>query len=254
MNEHEKDHMFVECATFADDIKDKGLNDQSPWHFIDQPFFDEGYNTTVYPEQFNVTWSIDYMHKNLKAEKKNEDTGVTWALGDAFNMRLLIHYVGDMHQPLHTVSRFTKDFPHGDMGGNLFMLEEKEGVNELHALWDSTIYEYDQDLQQPLNETAWNTLGEISQKLRTEHKVDFFDDLDAPESEWASEGYKLAINTVYDSIEQNTLPSDEYVERAQKAVHIQLAKGGYRLANLLIDIFNKKSEDVPISEPIDELI
>jgi hypothetical protein len=35
MNEHEKDHSFVECATFADDIKEKGFNDQSPWHFVD---------------------------------------------------------------------------------------------------------------------------------------------------------------------------------------------------------------------------
>lgn len=97
MNEHEKDHMFVECATFADDIKDKGLSDQSPWHFIDQPFFDEGFNKTVYPESFNVTWSIDYMQNNLKAEKKNNETGVSWALGDSINMRLLIHYVGDIH-------------------------------------------------------------------------------------------------------------------------------------------------------------
>jgi len=87
------------------------------------------------------------------------------------------------------------------MGGNLFMLEEKEDINELHALWDSTIYEYDQDLQQPLNDSAWNFLGNISEKLRTEHTVDFFDDLDAPESEWASEGYKLALSTVYDGIE-----------------------------------------------------
>ena len=49
MNQHEKDHMFVESATFADDIKDKGFNDQSPWHYIDQPFFDN-FNTTVFPE------------------------------------------------------------------------------------------------------------------------------------------------------------------------------------------------------------
>lgn len=83
------------------------------------------------------------MHKNLKADKINNETGVSWALGDGINMRLLIHYVGDIHQPLHTVSRFTKDFPNGDMGGNLFMLKESENVTELHALWDSTIYEYD---------------------------------------------------------------------------------------------------------------
>lgn len=31
---------FVECATFADLIKSKGWDDQSDWHFVDNPFFD----------------------------------------------------------------------------------------------------------------------------------------------------------------------------------------------------------------------
>ena len=96
MNEHEKDHSFVECATFADDIKEKGFNDQSPWHFVDQPFMDN-YNATVYPENFNVTWSIDYMTNTLKQNKTNPDQGVSWNLGDSFNLRLLMHYVGDIH-------------------------------------------------------------------------------------------------------------------------------------------------------------
>jgi hypothetical protein len=33
---------FVECATWADDIKGKGGKFQSGWHFIDRPFLDEG--------------------------------------------------------------------------------------------------------------------------------------------------------------------------------------------------------------------
>lgn len=179
LNEHEQNHTFVECATFADDIKGRGFDDISPWHFIDQPFFDENFNTTVYPEAFNVTWAIKNMAKVLNRERNSteaepvkEDEGVSWLLGDGFNLRLLIHYLGDMHQPLHTVSRYTKDFPRGDMGGNLFMLEEKESINELHALWDSGVYEFDADVQQPLNATAWQWLGDISSRLRDEHPYD----------------------------------------------------------------------------------
>lgn len=97
LNEHEDKHMFVECATFADDLKDKGLSAQSPWHFIDQPFFDEGFNTTVFPENFNVTWSIDYMTNNLELENKDENEGVSWKLGNSLNLRFLIHYTGDIH-------------------------------------------------------------------------------------------------------------------------------------------------------------
>jgi hypothetical protein len=42
------------------------------------------------------------------------------------------------------------------------MLKEKDGINELHALWDSTIYEWDNDIVRPLNETGWEILGNIS--------------------------------------------------------------------------------------------
>jgi len=35
-------HPFVECTTFADDIKFKGGSYQSGWHFIDTPYLDEG--------------------------------------------------------------------------------------------------------------------------------------------------------------------------------------------------------------------
>ena len=60
LTKHEGKHSFVEAAVFADDIKLRGFNDQSPWHYIDQPFLDN-FNTTVFPEIFNVTWSINYM-------------------------------------------------------------------------------------------------------------------------------------------------------------------------------------------------
>jgi hypothetical protein len=37
----EKDHPFVECVTFADNIKNKGGSYQSNWHFVDTPYYDE---------------------------------------------------------------------------------------------------------------------------------------------------------------------------------------------------------------------
>ena len=155
-NHHEGNHTFVECATFADDIKNIGFSGISPYHYIDQPFFDH-FNTTVLPEPFNVTWAIPNMKGEImKPHVPDEDTkGVKRSFGDAFNLRLLIHYAGDIHQPLHTVSRYAKDFPHGDMGGNLFNLSLKDNITELHALWDSTVYEWDIDFPRPLNLDSW---------------------------------------------------------------------------------------------------
>jgi hypothetical protein len=59
----------------------------------------------------------------------------------SYATRLLIHYVGDVHQPLHCVSRVNKDYPAGDRGGNSFPLPTHYSDKELHAVWDSAIYE-----------------------------------------------------------------------------------------------------------------
>lgn len=251
-NIHEGEHSFVECATFADDIKDIGFAGISPYHYIDQPFFDH-YNTTVLPEDFNVTWAITNMKKELmKKHHADEETeGTKRSFGDAFNLRLLIHYAGDMHQPLHTVSRYAKDFPNGDLGGNWFNLTEKDGINELHALWDSTVYEWDIDLPRPLSNESWDSLTNISLVLRTENQVNstrMQADLAKPETEWASEGYELATTFVY-NITQNTLPDDDYVKGGQKIVHYQLAKGGYRLAMLLMEVFKVTPKSTPWDVP-----
>lgn len=53
----EKNHTFVEAATFGDAIKGKGWNDQADWHFVDIPLFDN-YAKDVDPEPVNITWAL----------------------------------------------------------------------------------------------------------------------------------------------------------------------------------------------------
>jgi hypothetical protein len=42
----ELNYPFVECATFADQLKTKGIDWkwQNNWHFIDTPYLDQGGN------------------------------------------------------------------------------------------------------------------------------------------------------------------------------------------------------------------
>jgi hypothetical protein len=60
----------------------------------------------------------------------------------SYAIRLLIHYVGDVHQPLHCVSRVNNEYPAGDRGGNSFPLPTHYSTKELHAVWDSAVYEF----------------------------------------------------------------------------------------------------------------
>ena len=55
----EGNYPFVECATFADEIKAKGGSWQSGWHFVDTPYFDKGGSEKDYPNFKPDADSID---------------------------------------------------------------------------------------------------------------------------------------------------------------------------------------------------
>lgn len=72
MIEHEKDHPFTECATYADDIKDTYGAFQFTWHFINQPYLDDP-NTKVedfdfHPAETNVVDCLADLTAFLKGE------------------------------------------------------------------------------------------------------------------------------------------------------------------------------------------
>ncbi len=54
----EDQHRFVECATFADAIKQSGWGTTSHWHFVDTPLFDNFTKPDWYPNAYNVTWAL----------------------------------------------------------------------------------------------------------------------------------------------------------------------------------------------------
>ena len=60
----------------------------------------------------------------------------------SFALRLIIHYVGDISQPLHSTAEVDSTYPDGDRGGNDEHIPSKDGVSNLHAVWDSVLYSY----------------------------------------------------------------------------------------------------------------
>lgn len=152
----EGDHPFVECVTFADDIKYKGGSYQSGWHFIDTPFLDEGGDVSDFPDfkidDHTVSEAIqsitDWINKENDFTSNYEYQqimshgikGHTEADGLSTAMRLLMHYTGDVHQPLHATSRLNNEYPAGDRGGNSFPVPSIDGAKNLHSVWDSVVY------------------------------------------------------------------------------------------------------------------
>lgn len=60
--------------------------------------------------------------------------------------RYLVHIVGDIHQPLHSVSMYNETFPSGDRGGNSLKIVLLNGTTQnLHAFWDSGAFRVQND-------------------------------------------------------------------------------------------------------------
>jgi hypothetical protein len=113
-------------------------------------------------------------------------------------MRLLIHYVGDQHQPLHSTTRLDKEFPKGDRGGNDFKLPSHYGLKELHAVWDRVVYELKKNPHLPFDAAGFTTFDAEVDQLLEEHPISSLPDItDLNPMTWEDESFEIASTFVY---------------------------------------------------------
>lgn len=103
------------------------------------PYTPTNYTAPAVPD-VNILWSLSQFISTLK--KKGTDPSTTW--GKIFVLRMLVHNVGDIHNPIHGATLFDATrFPKGDQGGNLFTISyngTKSKITNLHAFWDSGLF------------------------------------------------------------------------------------------------------------------
>jgi len=161
-------------------------------------------------------------------------------LRKAYYLAELTHLVGDIHQPLHTVTRYTPEEPRGDLGGNFFLLAEAAPRPNLHSYWDAAGGAFGfRDLRRPLSNNDQNKLqtfaNDISSMFPRSGMTTEVSNLDP--LVWAQEGKALAIAQVYPGIQENGVPSTTYQANAQKVTKRRIALAGYRLGEILKQTF-----------------
>lgn len=57
------------------------------------------------------------------------------------------------------------------MGGNKFPIAPVGDINELHAVWDSLIYEFPGYPTLPFNDADWKHHGALAYRMTHQHKV-----------------------------------------------------------------------------------
>jgi hypothetical protein len=191
------------------------------WHFIDVPFSTD-HTRLAPPAVPNAQTQIALFRKTLASSNASD------AL-KSYDLVWLLHLVGDVHQPLHTTSRFTHWQPDGDAGGNRVALCQRPCRNELHAFWDE------------VPGTEKNPMVAIRRAAhlpRTDARVAAIDD----ERQWIRESFSIAQNSVYiPPIGNGPGPyfiDGPYRSIAHRVTGDRLALAGARLAHVLNEAFH----------------
>ncbi|CAM3523609.1 S1/P1 nuclease [Aequorivita lipolytica] len=204
-------HSLAFVANYGDDIKSDRLYDAyGPWHYVNFPFGDK-YETHPKSEKGDIIQGIEKCISVLKSDKSTKEDKI-------FHLKLLVHFIGDLHQPLHIGIE-------EDKGGNDFQVRWfKDGTN-LHTVWDSKMLDF---YDMSYTELAVNTNVLSKQQVEAIKKGSVQD--------WMYESRALCEN-IYTHTEIGEKLGYNYVYEYTDTLRFQLQKGGIRLAGLLNEIF-----------------
>ena len=244
--------LMADASTWADDVKKS--EQTGTWHYMDIPLGQkngdiEQWCKPVGPidngkERTGCILSALRYNLNVLHNDKESDAERAKAL------RYLIHLVGDLHQPLHTTAN-------NDQGGNCTAIQffSDAKITNLHSVWDGKIF--NRDMVPPgasLPEIASTLDRKFNSKMEhwTKHSISF--------DKWAWEGHELAQKTVYgkltpkvaveqfneevrckdhsdQSLALHLQVTPAYMESAAPVVEEQITKAGYRLAEVLNQVW-----------------
>ena len=226
------------ASVWADQIK--GETRTGSWHYIDLALQDRKADIA---ERCPYDNCAPARIRIFAAQLASNAPGNQWSELDA--LRYLVHFVGDIHQPLHTISD-------ADLGGNCEELAEPiEEARNLHALWDGGIVREVNADDRALADDLNKDIDDWSSFRR--YRVTRGD-----QDDWVWESHLLAEKDIYqrlhipvepvefprgcgeapEAITEFKPPIDAlYIDDMMPVVRLQLEKGGLRLARLLNDRF-----------------
>jgi len=200
-------------STWADEIRsDRSWDEAIPWHYINIPPGGE-LETTERASGGDVLAALERFEGVLRNEAASREEKVV-------ALKFLVHFVGDVHQPLHTGYS-------SDRGGNDILVLWFDEPSNLHSVWDSELIEHQRlsfsemaaflDHPTPQQVAAWQANGY---------------------REWIAESRAL-LDQVYEL--GNRRLSWHYAYRATPIVEQRLLQAGVRLAGLLNRIFAQQT-------------
>ena len=210
---------MVGAAAFADDYR-IGHPHTGPWHYVNVPLdateYSEDRDCHTDFQQRRVSDTPCVVAQVLAAKTRLGDATLTSA-ERGLAAAMLIHFVADIHQPLHTTTR-------NDRGGNGVVTSWFGETTNLHAVWDVKIVERQYGVDADPARIAEALDARVTAAERSAW-------CNGASMDWANEGVAAARAVVYASVPSSPVTlSDAYHERAVPVVEQRLARAGVRLA------------------------
>jgi hypothetical protein len=199
------------ASTWMDEIKsDSTFDYMSDWHWVTIPY-GQTYAQTEKNKNGDIIQTLDRIIAELKSKKLS-------TAEQAQRIKILIHLIGDIHQPLHVGGK-------NDKGGNDVKVMWFRADSNLHRVWDSDV----------IDDTKLS-YTELAESLDTPT----INDLKAWQGsvilDWAKESQGYA-QQVYDT--GNGRLGYRYSYLYYHIIRHRLLQAGVRLAGVLNDIYGK---------------
>ncbi len=212
----EQDESFTEAATWADEHS-RDIKGSAAWHYVNVPISARGYEPRYCPRSGCVISKIDE-YRRILADRRAPRAERRQAL------RFLIHFIQDVHQPLHVGDR-------DDRGGNSLQVQFFGAGSNLHRVWDSGLFGHAHVREGVLvRELEASVTRDQAERWSGGTPVD-----------WANESLDAAKRAYLDPRTKTPLRSGDslgeaYQEAQYPVARQRLAQSGIRLASVLNEI------------------
>ena len=201
---------LVQVSVWADEVRNTTHKHTTGWHFTNISISSSGYQASRHCPQGNCGVAAIQRQEAILRDRTRP------AVVRAEALKFLIHFIADVHQPLHASDA-------GDRGGNGREIEQVGGSRNLHAAWDSGIIQSRGSSTQALVTAAKQWL-----QTQTESTI-----AGGSAEDWANESYRVARDIAYAQVTgDDAITGPERVE-ALRIIEKRIARAGVRLAAVL---------------------
>ena len=201
-------------ANWPDNVRNSPeWKNTSTWHYVNIPpqetkeQFIEQLKNNNKPNIYTAIQNV----KGIIVDKNTPDAD------REIYLRFLVHFLGDMMQPMHTGRE-------EDLGGNLIKIQFFKKDTNLHSLWDSGL----------IDNTKYS-YTEYARVLDVKSKEEIKQIQSGNLEDWLYESHQAA-NQLYASVKPGENYSYDYQEQYKDLLERQLLYAGLRLAKILNEV------------------